>query len=240
MLRRNIILLFFVFAILSSVEAQVRPGVKLGLNFNNVIGDYIGTDQRSDKSGDPDNFHLIQGFQVGLILDCPINETIAIQPGAKFVSRGFNDKYTSNGKVERKFTLYYLQVPVNVQYRLNVGEQMNVLFQAGPYGGYGLFGRQKYTRKGKSQDLSDSSKKITFGNGTADDIYKAFDYGVGAGVGFEFYNFQIMAEYELGLYKMTFNKSIPSAKYNVHMQNHGFSFTLAYVFGKKDPLQNKE
>ncbi len=245
MLKRNISLLFVAFAITCFVNAQVRPGVKVGYNLSGVFADYIGSKAEDpNAAGYPDNFHMKSGFQIGLYADCPINEAIAIQPGIKFTTQGFTDKYDSgagSGKVERRFSLYYLQVPVNAQYKLNVGEQLNVVFQAGPYVGYGLFGRQKYTRKGKSVSLSSEQKKITFGNGTADDIHNAFDYGVGAGVGIEFFNFQLMVGYDLGLYKMTFDKkNAKSATYDVRMQNNGFSATLAYTFGRKDALQHKE
>jgi len=153
--------------------------------------------------------------------------------------QGFADKYTSNGDVVRTFSLYYLQVPVYLQYRWNVYEETNVLFQAGPYAGVGLFGRQSFNRKGKSQDLTDSQKKITFGNGN--DIQNSFDYGVGAGVGIELYRFQLMLNYDFGLNQSTFyKKDAKSATYHIDMRNHNFSMTLAVIFGRRDPLQNKK
>jgi hypothetical protein len=114
-----------------------------------------------------------------------------------------------------------------------------VLFQAGPYAGMGLFGRQSFNRKGKSQDLSDAQKKITFGSGN--DIQKEFDFGIGAGVGIEFTRFQLMLNYDFGLAKPTFyKKDAKSATYHVDMRNHNFSVTLAVIFGRRDPLQNQK
>ena len=241
MLKKNTILLFAFMAITVSVNAQIRPGIKLGYNFSGFIADYRGdkTPEELRKiAGDPDNFKMRSGFQGGLIVDCPINDTWAIQPGARFAMQGFKDKYTSNGDVIRKFSLFYLQVPVNVQYRLNVYEDTNVLFQAGPYGGMGLFGRQSFQRNGKSQDMNDTQKKITFG--ADNDIKQAFDYGIGAGVGIEYNRFQLMLAYDFGLVQPTFYKrDAKSATYNVGLRNHNFSVTLAVVFGRRDPLQNQ-
>jgi hypothetical protein len=242
MLKRNIILLFALIAVASSINAQIRPGIKLGYNLSGVTANYAeATEEKTAAAGNPGNFHMKSGFQAGLIADCPINDAWVIQPGVRFTNQGFTDKYTSNGDATRKLALYYLQVPVYAQYRLNIAEETNLLFQAGPYAGFGLFGRQKYTLKGKSKDLGDKQKKITFGSGTSDDIHKAFDYGIGAGVGVEFYRFQFMVAYDYGRYKMTFDKSeAGSGVYNVTMQNQNLSITLAFIFGRRDPLQNKK
>ena len=239
MLKRNIILLFAFVAIAGSINAQVRPGLKLGYNLSGVMADYTGRElsPNPNAAGDPDNLHMKSGFQFGLIADCPINESFTIQPGARFAIQGFTDKYTSHGNVTRKFSLFYLQVPVYAQYKMNIAEETNLLFQAGPYAGFGLFGRQKFVRKGKSQDLNDTQKKITFGGNSSDDI-KAFDFGIGAGVGIEFYRFQLVAAYDFGLKQSAFEKKdAKSASYYLDMRNHNLSVTLAFVFGRKDPLQ---
>jgi len=243
MLKRNIIFLFVFVTFAGSVSAQVRPGIKLGYNLGGVMADYRGvntSEERKKTAGDPDNFHIKSGFQVGMIADCPINDVLAIQPGARFSMQGFMDKYTSNGKVTRKYSLYYLQIPVYAQYRWNVYEETNVLFQAGPYAGFGLFGRQSYIRNGKSESLTDALKKITFGNGTANDIQKRIDYGIGVGAGIEFYRFQMMLAYDFGLNKVPFNKDVKSGRCNIDMRNHNFSVTLAVIFGRRDPLQNQK
>jgi len=242
MLKIRIFFLLACMAIAGSVSAQVRPGVKLGYNLGGVMADYRGDKNAEDLkniAGDPANFHLKSGFQMGLIADWPINDAFAIQPGARFSMQGFTDKYISNGEVIRKFSLFYLQVPVYAQYRLNVAEDVHLLFQAGPYAGVGLFGRQSFTRKGKSQDLNDSQKKISFGKDTRDDI-PSLDYGIGAGVGIEFFRFQFMVAYDFGLNNPTFyKKDAKSATYNVDIRNHNLSVTLAVIFGRRDPLQNQ-
>ena len=260
MLKRNIIFLLAVIAVSGSMNAQVRPGVKLGYNLSGVMADYRGNyvekqptaddpgmsleealKKRKATAGDPRNFHMRSGFQAGLFADCPINDAFAIQPGARFAMQGFTDKYTSNGEVIRKFSLFYLQIPVNAQYRMKIAEdpETYLLFQAGPYAEIGLFGRQSFNRKGKSQDLSDSQKKITFGNGK--DIQNAFNYGIGAGVGIELGWAQLMVAYDFGLNKPTFyKKDAKSATYHVDMRNHNFSVTFGVIFGKRDSLHKQK
>jgi len=258
MLKRNIIFLCAVVAVAGSMNAQVRPGLKMGYNLGGVMADYRGNyvpkpataddpgmtleealKKRKVTAGDPRNFHMKSGFQAGLIADCPINDAFAIQPGARFAMQGFTDKYTSNGDVIRNFSLFFLQIPVNAQYKVNIAEETHLLFQAGPYAGFGLFGRQSFNRKGKSQELSDNQKKITFGDGK--DIQNVFDYGIGAGVGIELYRFQLIVNYDYGLNQSTFyKKDAKSATYHVDMRNHNFSVTLGVIFGRRDPLQRQK
>ena len=243
MLKRNFIFLVALAAIVGSVNAQVRPGLKLGYNYGGISANYLGREKPNDFStnaGDPNNFGMKSGFQGGFIADCPINDVWAIQPGARFAMQGFTDRYRNAADNLRTFSFYYLQVPVYAQYRLNFAEDANVLFQAGPYAEFGLFGRQSWSRGGNSQDLNDNEKKKTFGSGN--DIQERFSYGLGFGAGIEFYRFQLMVAYDFGLNQSTLkmdNIRTKSGTYHVDMRNHNFSITLAVIFGRRDPLQNQ-
>ena len=241
MLKKGFILLFVFASIAGSVGAQVRIGMKFGYNLGGVIGDFTGrpADNKPTVAGNPDNFSIRSGFQGGLIVDWKINDVIAFQPGARFSMQGFKDEYrtgvgaNSGIKESRMFSMYYLQIPANVQYRLNIAEETNLLFQAGPYAGFGLFGRQTRIRNGKTQDLSDNHKKISFGNDKSFDVQKLMDYGVGVGVGIEFIRFQFILGYDFGLAKMPFHKAVGSGNYNIDMRNHNFSATMAVIFGRR-------
>jgi len=247
MLKKCFILLIVLASVTGSVGAQARIGIKFGYNLGGVIGDFTGrpADNKPTVAGNPDNFQIRSGFQGGLIVDWKINDVIALQPGARFAMQGFKDEYrtgvsaTSGNKETRIISMYYLQVPLNVQYRLNIAEETNLLFQAGPYAGFGLFGRQTRIRNGKTLELSDNHKKITFGNDKGFDVQKLMDYGVGAGVGIEFIRFQFMLGYDFGLAKMPFQKAVGSGNYHFDMRNHNFSATIGIIFGRRDPLYNR-
>ena len=243
MSKRNIIFLLGFIAIAGSINAQVRPGVKVGYNLGGVMATLPENVSKTPfVTGNPDNFSMRSGFQAGLIADCPINGAFSIQPGARFAMQGFSDEYRSGGetgkKVVRNFSLFYLQIPIYAQYRLNVAEETNLLFQAGPYAGFGLFGRQSYSSGGKTPNgFSDKHKKIAFD----EDFNKILDYGLSAGVGVEFYRMQLVAAYDFGLNQATFHKKEAySGSMYVDMRNHNFSITLAVIFGRRDPLQNKK
>ncbi len=224
MIKRTIVLVLSVLATINSVEAQVRPGVKAGYNLSNVFA-------KDAKTGDKYSYNMKSGFQFGAFVDYSLGERLSIQPGAQFATQGFVDKYTDNGSFIRKFSLYYLQIPVNVQYKLPLGG-IDMVFQAGPYFGYGLSGRQKVWKNDVKQELSDERKKISIGGNSSDNLQNAIDYGIGAAVGIEFVNIQFLVGYNVGLHDLTFKKSTGKA-YNNDMKNNGLTFTAAYVFGKK-------
>ena len=247
MTKKYIVLLLAFVACFNSINAQVRPGLKMGYNIGGIIADDNATPYRlKTESGNPDNFKLRSGFQAGIIADCPINDEWAIQPGVRFAMQGFKDEWSSGTSQHsqqhqniRTFNLFYLQVPVYAQYRMNVAEDVNLLFQAGPYAGYALFGRHNHVRGGRTQELSNN--KINFGNepalrpaNSAD--MKNIDYGLSAGFGVEFFRFQLLLAYDVGLSETPFMK-IPGDTYNILMRNQCFSVTLAVIFGRRDPLQ---
>jgi hypothetical protein len=226
-------------AIAGSINAQVRLGVKTGYNLSGVMADYLGDEEnpttREKMGGDPRNFKLKSGFQFGMIADCPVNDAFAIQPGVRLSIQGFKDKYkNSQGKnEERETSLYYLQVPVYAQYRYNIGNETNFLFQAGPYFGYGLSGRHTFTRNDVLQTMLNSQKKISFGNDR--DIQKYFDYGIGVGIGIEVINrVQLMLAYDYGLNRVPFYKDVKEVPYHIDMRNHTFSLTVGVLIGKKE------
>jgi len=235
-------IIFLLFAFTAVVSAQVRPGLKLGYNLGGVNSEFVGvysyditgkpSPNHPNAAGYPQNFKMISGFQIGMIADCPINDAFAIQPGARFAMQGFIDEYRSGAAHIRRFSLFYLQVPVYAQYRWNVAEETNVLFQAGPYAGIGLFGRQSHNTGGSNQDLDHRNKTINF----REDFDKALDYGISIGAGIEFYRFQLVAAYDFGLNKANFKKNQTGYLYNLDMRNHCFSVTLAVIFGRRDPL----
>ncbi len=230
MLKKNIILVLTMLIIIAQAQAQVRPGIKAGFNLSNVFAEGV-------KTGDKKSYHMKPGFQFGMVVDWTLGNSLTLQPGMQFATQGFIDKYTSNGDYVRKFSLYYLQLPINVQYRLNLGE-VDVLFQAGPYFGYGVAAKQKSFKNGTKEDISDSYKTIEFGNSTTDELYNQYDYGIGLGAGIEYANMQLLVGYNFGLYQMTLHKNVGQL-YNIHMRNNGLTVTFAYIFGNRKTKTEK-
>jgi hypothetical protein len=118
---------------------------------------------------------------------------------------------------EATINLNYLQIPVNAQYKIDLGD-MKLLLQAGPYLGYAISGKTKSKSGGIKEE-----EKIKFGN--KNDEMKAFDYGLGFGAGLQFGNIQTSLGYNLGFVNISnINKR--------NTRNNGLSLTVTYLFIK--------
>ena len=119
-------------------------------------------------------------------------------------------------------TLNYLQFPFNFQYKYALNGGNNLLFQGGPYLGYGLGGKIK--AKASALGFSETEEEsIEFGS---DGDFKYGDFGLGLGVGMLFKNnLQLGLGYNFGLVNIGADVD--------GMKNRGVALTLTYMFSKK-------
>ncbi|MCC7504983.1 MAG: PorT family protein [Saprospiraceae bacterium] len=196
------------FGCLNFAAAQVNFGFKAGLNLANV-----NFSEEFDDLVDP---KMLITFQAGVIADINISEHIAIQPGLLLVGKGFKIDDDLSGKGSSN--PMYLQVPVNVLYKGNM-----FYVGAGPYVGYGLYGKVK-------QDGFDD-QDLNFGS-EVDDDYAALDFGANIEAGVDLGMIRVGAGYALGLaniFPADFREgSDISAKHGV------ISVNVAYMFGGGD------
>ena len=209
------------------VQAQVNFGVRAGLNMSNMKTSVLGLSL--DTKMKP-------GIQLGVVGELSLLDIIAIQPGIIFSQQGFKIDDFLGSKISATETLNYIQVPVNVMYKVNLGVA-KLLLQAGPYLGYGLSGKTKAWLDGKKIEGEDfkemfGDEKIKFGSGDEDD-YKALDFGLGFGAGVQFSSFQVCIGYNAGL--MNFAPEIPTESgidLKPKAKNNNIALTVTYLFGK--------
>jgi hypothetical protein len=171
------ILVGFACAMLSSeATAQIRAGIKGGLNVSNLYVD--------DVSDENARF----GFNLGFYGQVFSSETFALQPELLFSTKGAKDEY-GGALVDRtiKFNLSYLDLPVLAVFKLGESAEIHV----GPYVSY-LLG-------------ANISHEGDLGSGTNEidkDHLKSFDYGLSGGFGLNFGSVQVGARYNYGLAKL--------------------------------------
>ena len=212
----------------NSVQAQFTFGVRAGLNLTN-FSLKINEKKRDGDLGPK----FKQGFQIGVVGELALSDNFAIQPGLLVATQGCKYKYSSGTgslKSEYKATtnLNYLQIPINAQYKLDVGN-MKLLLLAGPYFGFGLSGKAKWEAKyGSESDSGD--EKAKFGKNRGE--IKPLDFGLGLGAGLQFGNIQAGLGYNLGfanLYNKFDDGVLPD---NITQKNYGLALTVTYLFGK--------
>jgi len=166
------------------------------------------------------------GFQMGFAYEIPIyRENLVLSPGLIINTKGTKivtkESFGSSTYTESmKANLYYLEIPLAMRYYFDTGES-RVYLGAGPYVAFGLIGNVLYkaTYSGDSESYVDG---IMWG----EDGLTRFDAGLLGGLGAEFGNFQIGAQYGLGLMNVLSDGDSDNS-----IKNQVLSFIIAYRIG---------
>jgi hypothetical protein len=137
---------FFLFLVLSgaclATSAQIKYGVKAGMNLANVSGDVEGNKMKL-------------GINAGVFAKFSLTETISLQPELVLSTQGAKEKYSFEGiSVDAKNNLTYLNIPVLAQYNTASG----FFAETGPQFGFLISAKAK-SDEGK-QDIKDGLKTI--------------------------------------------------------------------------------
>jgi hypothetical protein len=181
-------------------QAQTRFGVKGGLNLASI--------SLKSEGINPD-CKLATGFNLGLISELNLNKNLFLQPGLLFTTKG--SKYKG---YDVSYSTNNIEIPINLLYKFGTGSTKFFGF-AGPYIGYAVSG--KYKEEGVSSNIkfSGDNKEMN-----------AFDLGLNIGLGVEVRNFQISAQYGLGLSDLAPESSDKT-------KNKVLGVSIAYLFGGK-------
>lgn len=183
-------------------QAQVKFGLKAGLNVNNVSQNFAESDWEFETK-------MRLAYNIGAIVDFGLSDALSLQSGLMFTSKGFSfdleEEWGEGTEGYDRIIFNYLEVPVNFAYKIN-GFQI----YAGPYAAIGIGGKNKWdvTYDGDS-DADEYKFKPVFGEvgegdlGDDEDAYSAFDYGLNFGVGYQVGSVLINAGYSLGLGNIT-------------------------------------
>ena len=217
--KKFLLLAFIAFLTASYAQAQVNYGARVGIG--------------ATGTGEGDAFEKY-GFQIGGVAEFTLSDVWAIQPSLLFATQGDKKKIEFWGaSASSQTNMYYIQLPVHLQYRLHLweleGSKINLLIQAGPYLGYALGGKiiTKESYGGKS---SKEKEDIKFGNGKDYD-YKPLDFGIGLNVGFQLKNADIKKNIQAVL---GFNHGLTdiSNSSKVTARNWSFMGSLIFMIGE--------
>jgi len=136
-MKKILMLLFAAVALSLPSQAQVKFGLKGGLNLTNLsLGESIGNNLKS-KEG----FHIGPTVKIGLPVPGLSVDASALydQRSAKVsVTRG-----VSGAEVESTLKSQSLQVPINIRYAVGLGSVANLFAFAGPQFGFNLGDKNK-------------------------------------------------------------------------------------------------
>jgi hypothetical protein len=189
--------------------------LRAGLNLSNMLmKDDVETYSEENK--------MNPGFHLGGLVEFPLSDGFAIETGLLVSTTGFKIKESDPtfGDAVGKINIYNLNIPITAKAYVNAGSNTKIYFNFGPYIGFGLSGKSKYTFDGDTE-----STDIEIGSSDTDDI-KAFDFGIQAGTGVEISSFVVGVSYGLGLANIS-NYTEDGTKIN----NRVLAISLGYKFG---------
>ena len=197
----------------SASFAQVKVGLTAGLNAANFV--------YSEKDDDPFNTNRY-GFLGGLVFDFGLTKNFSIVPEILYMQKGagVTIKEDSKNSATSMTNLDYVQVPLNLTLKFNMGRSAKFLIFAGPYAGYAISAKSVTETKidgVKEKETEDLDL------GTGHDEMNPLDYGVNVGLGFEFGKSFFKLQVNAGLSNL-FNHD------NYTLTNGGIALSLGYYF----------
>lgn len=202
--------------VLGATTSFAQLGLRAGINFNS-----IGKEAKDDPLLKAENK---TGFHIGAVYNIDLIGGFAIEPGLYFTQKGFSldgETITVPGTSMFDFSakgdanMNYLEVPVNVKYKLLDLEILGLDAHIGPFLAYGL--------GGKCEDSK------VFDNGDGDLNCKRFDFGLQMGIGA-----QIVKKVYAGVnYDMSLTKvdaELPATKDNLKETNHVWMISVGLNF----------
>jgi hypothetical protein len=168
---------------------ESKFGIKGGVNFSNLY------------TKDVDDQNVLTGYTIGVFTQVPLTNWVSFQPELLYTTKGAELEY-DNAFVEGtgKFRLNYIEVPVLL--KINLTDHFNI--HAGPYAAFLV--NSKITNE-------DANGNINFEDEVDSNDLNKFDYGLAAGLGFDFDNFGIGARYNYGLSTVGKERSFAGTTY---------------------------
>lgn len=145
----------------------------------------------SFTGSDASDMSNLIGGRFGLGVDMPLVGNLSVQPTVYLSQKG--SKWSGITNVSATYHAWYVDMPVNLQYRFGVTDRFDLLLAAGPYVSYGVFGKVNSDIAGLKSDAD------TFSDG----YLKKFDWGANGEIAIELdKTVQLNFGYQYGLYKI--------------------------------------
>lgn len=193
-------------------NAYSQLGIRAGVNMANEIRSFSREDIEAGFASEN-----LTAFQIGLVWQIPFNQSgFSTEIGALYTQKGSFFSYTDNGEDFKAFNeLNYIEIPLNIRYKLSLGSGFGIYAYVGLYGSY-LF-------EGKTIDEITSEVKYMAYTRDLDKL----DYGYSYGVGIE-----LLRKLQLGATWSTGVKTnnIPTVEVVEDSKNKVFSVNLVYLF----------
>lgn len=235
-MKKIVLLLSLAICGVEQTKAQtVSVGPEIGLNLSNTS---------TRVNGIKNSNEWLPGVKVGGIVDIGFARSVSFQPGLYFVMKGSKNDYVNIVQInnlsyresgEARMRMNYIEMPMNLQFKLWAPDGGNFFFGAGPYLAVALGGEvsSEYTRTLVNVNNGDAgvyaesnSRTLEIGDNPALDDIQPLDAGLNFNAGYEFRNgLFLRANMGAGLANVR-----PNGDSDNYIRNWGLGFSLGYLF----------
>ena len=191
-MKKVFLLLAFNLVFFSITYAQIKWGIGAGPHNTTVIekNNLQGWDQQYKG-----NFTPFGSFHAGLFSEINIskNTNWAIQPALLYTNKGrkFSKSYDSTksfindtSSINASWKINYLELPVNIIYRIPLTKKVRFILGGGPYVSLNLNSKTEYEILNASGERESFNNKMATGD--AVNKYQKLNWGISALAGFDF------------------------------------------------------
>lgn len=210
------------FAQTTMTGSDARIGIKAGVNLSKYSG--TGSFDQDYKNNVGYNFTVFGDFGVG--------NNFFIQPGISLQNKGTKIETTgivggNNVTGTFKQDVMAIEVPVNAVFRIPTGDAGALQVSAGPYVGFNISGKNKYSGGFENAGVSFEDRDIEFGS-KADDDLSSIDFGANFGLAYRINNgVTLGANYGLGLSNLVPKDGRSN---DDKLKNRVLGFSIGYSF----------
>jgi len=227
--------------------AQAQWGLFGGVNFNHQIDHYQG----------PSTTNQIKvGAAAGVQYDISLNKNWSIMPALEYSLKGGEQQrtyqyYAADGihqiQLKDKNSLHYVELPVDVVYKINMANGSKVFIGVGGYASVLLSAYSNYKYKnevgGGDNPLADvtasGTRTLHIGDKDGDDVHR-FDFGLNGMLGYQMANgwfvrggvdvgvFNIIRTDNIGAYQSTLPSTVTST--DPTSKNLTYNLSIGYNF----------
>ncbi|MFA5417468.1 MAG: outer membrane beta-barrel protein [Bacteroidales bacterium] len=200
----------------NTLNAQVKGGFKLGVDFSKLNLDF------DDGSSASDEFDIkrLTSPRLGFILEVPVNDYLFVQTGVFAAAKGYVVNEEDAGVKSKTIQILgTMDIPINVGYKYKL-DNLSLFAMAGPVISYNVYATTA-TKVGSKWD-NNNDLKI----GTSEfDFFKPLNIGVDIEAGVELSRFQFSVYYVQGLSNI-------SSQDGGNFKTNVFGLAAAIKFGK--------
>ena len=198
----------FAMALCASIftTAQSQIYVQGGVNLANIT---------NSKSGETEKNNMLTTFNAGILGRGTLSSVFSLETGLLLDGRGakantYFTGSTDDNYVKSKFNPLYLEVPLNLVFKIPLEGNSNIFLNAGPYAAMGIAGKSKLetrifgatTNSEENIKFSNDDPSTTQQEDAGYNKLKRFDYGVNVGGGVDLGKVLLKVNYGMGFVKI--------------------------------------